>query len=194
MIGLYVNGLSTEKNEAIKQSVRLTRDLGFQVVLEYNETKNMLFDIAEALWGRWLGRFFPIKFVSNLHLVIKEKLDKGRQVMLIAHSQGCLHMINAVNLLSSKERSHVYMALFASPTIYEPDNLFKLEYFYNDKDWVVSDLVRDWQKDVKKTYTRKANSHDFEYGYLDHIDEYKRDNGKTSLYASMVAMEKSDEG
>jgi len=193
-----VNGLNTSKSEAIEQSRELSRKLNREVVLHYNPESNVVFDLVEAVWGRWFGRFIPTKFVRNLKHSIMQLLliSTHPAVMLIGHSQGCLHVMNAVNQLPEKRRTHIYVVLFASPTIYEASDLFKVEYFYNDSDWVVSDLVRHWQKDRRKVYVRESQRHDLIHGYLEHIDRYKRFDGKYSLFTHMCRVgeiEREDE-
>jgi len=195
MRGLYVNGLNTAKSEAIEQSRILSSRLNGQVVLEYNPESNILFDLAEAVWGRWIGRYLPTKFVRTLkHSIVQLLLISRRPaVLIIAHSQGCLHVMNAVNKLTPKQKARIYRVLFASPTIYETKGLFKVEYLYNDKDWVVSDLVRHWQKDDRKVFVRHSDEHSFIQGYLDRISEYKRAiDYKTSLFAHLVKVGTSD--
>lgn len=189
MRGLYVNGLNTSKDEAICDARALSSKLNSEVVLEYNPKSNLLFDLSEAVWGRWLGRYIPSKFVRNLKHSITQllMLSEHPVVMIMAHSQGCLHAMNAVNLLSKEQKQHIYLILFAAPTIYETKDLFKVEYFYNDEDWVVSDLVRDWKKDDKKVFKRPSRLHNFIHGYLNAVGFFRRStDNKTSLFAHMV--------
>ena len=97
---IYVNGINTDVEKQMWDMKNISRT-GRQVIGVHNATAGMLRDLAECVADKANAGENPA--VDTVKKLIKQGLDAGRQVALVAHSQGGLVCSRALWELQEEE-------------------------------------------------------------------------------------------
>lgn len=185
-----VNGIQTEKDEAMNLAERLGIMTGLWVNSYYNPADLFVVDLAECAWSRVLF-FKPRSITRRLAVEVRwhlERTPKEEPAYIFAHSQGCMVVMNAMRLLSLEHRARIRVFLFADTNLYEADGLARCEYFRNEDDVVVANLVLGQIaerlvryamtlflgefKPKGPLYIRRGSGHSLGKAYLDNLREF----------------------
>jgi len=200
---IYVNGVNTTLKKAVGHCEKLTKILGYLVDCHFNVSMSLPVDLLESLYNRWhyLNFLLPdTPLVKELAERIEVRINSGcHDIVILGHSQGCVIVANALKRLSAENRKYCSAILFAPTNTQEPTGLKTVEYFLNDKDWVISALPGNYiQKGVKsvksffgetgkrkhgRVFLRAGQGHSFIEDYIDVIQEF--DGYPDSLFYSM---------
>lgn len=188
--GVFTGGINTTEDEAANLAKNIGLQTGLWIRLRHNPTGGILLDLGECLWNRYMGAHWPTEKTKALSAYIRRLLKSRKvgNVYFFAHSQGCMQLMNALNRLTPKEKSRCVVFLFAVTNLYQTPGLRKCEYFLNDEDYVVSNLIlgsilsRLWRRVGRwwshkknnrgKLYVRRGGGHALQESYLDVLPEF----------------------
>lgn len=202
-LNIYVNGILTDRLNAIGHKDRLENMIGRPVQLFYNHTEGVLNDLLECVKSR-NGTADISQYLAS-HLVVESR--EKETIRLFCHSQGGLIVEDALYILPDNIRQKIELIAFATAQTSEPGQLKHAEYFYNSNDILLSTGVfkygEDWQGVL---YKRESNfevdlnsdgseaedyisdpikEHDFIESYLNKFLEFKGIGN--SLFCKLIA-------
>jgi RHS repeat-associated protein len=103
----FINGMCNKKKDAL-QNARMLSDLsgGYNIKLTHNASHGFLGDLVESAYNKAGGSTTPSKL-----LVAQWKtffyFNKELKYLQICHSQGAIHVRNALKMLTSSERDRI---------------------------------------------------------------------------------------
>lgn len=205
---IFVNGVKTSYKDVLSITRRLSVMFDHPVFHFYNPSMSFTTALIESAYNRWhyLFRILPdTPQVKRLSQEIRDTTDGYQEVLLIGHSQGCVLTINAINRLNYSQQYYVSAILFAPTNTQEPAHVEHIEYFLNDRDWVIKLLPGNYIKKgigwIKglfsgagnpkrkgRMYLREGVGHFLGSDYLDHLEEFR--NFKESKLSSLLKSNK----
>lgn len=173
----YINGIMAQTNKTFKHVNLLTVLCKHPVLGLYNPTNGIIFDSLEAIFGRTFNvREQMCKFACEE--IIKE-IIKGKDVILIGHSQGGIIVSNVLKRLHKRDPellNHVEVYTIASGAD-EMRACKYAEHFANEFD-IVSNIgvLANERTTFGTIYVGHRCGHSLDYNYLTGILNYEYNN------------------
>ena len=111
---VFINGIMTNKEQAEKHA-KLISDMagGVNVSYVHNASHGFYQDIAESSYGRSHLCTTPVALIQKLLTDIFNQKEKVKNVQVVCHSQGSIHMENALLGMKEEHRNRVIVLAIA---------------------------------------------------------------------------------
>ncbi len=139
----FINGIYTSLEEARSHATKISRYSGeIQVSYIHNATHSFFVDVSECLLGYLKMPTPPVLLLLKQWEEFVESHDEDAKFLQIAHSQGAIHVRNALLAASDKVRSRI-IVLAIAPGAIIPSDLCYRAYNYVSRNDIVPyfDLV-----------------------------------------------------
>jgi hypothetical protein len=133
----FVNGICTDDYEA-RQHAKMLSDYsgGFIVKTAYNATGGALRDIGESITGMFGAQSGPVQNIRDMIQNFHQTRPPDAKMLWIAHSQGAMHLHNALATLHSNEQKRCIVLGIAPAKIITRQICFDTKSFMSLRDIV----------------------------------------------------------
>lgn len=121
---IYINGISTSKNDAINHGKEMYEMFGRPVNVIWNPTNGIIVDLIECIAGKvGLLQYGKIKEEDTLREFLEESLREARKgkiekVVLLSHSQGTIFTGKTIKALAKDAETELLMQKFLDVYIF----------------------------------------------------------------------------
>jgi hypothetical protein len=190
---IYVNGILTDKKEALEQKDYLNKLLSSKIEVLHNDTGGLFVDLLESSYGRNLLKRSDISI--KLSKEILKKLKKSKEsITLIGHSQGAIIINNALELVQNEcdieDLKRINFFTFgAAISQCVLNNSIKTEHFANIDDPIpnLGILIKGISHNGT-IHTRDSSGHSFIDYYLKPFE--KGEFGKENFFNKLIESNK----
>lgn len=134
----FINGINTDKKRAKKNAEMLSNMAGkTNIYYIYNATHGYFFDVPESLIGLLKISTRPSKLLIKQWKAFFER-DKENCFLEICHSQGSIHVRNALATLGADERKRIIVVAIAPAAYITKDLCYKCYHYVSKRDIIPS--------------------------------------------------------